>query len=260
MELSLISCNIRFDNPKDGANSWPHRREILADILLKHDPDLIATQEGRFEQLKDFQNLLQLEIVDQHRSWIRERMYPSFFVKKEVFEIIKSEDLWLSETPEVAGSKSFDSAFPRLLTWMKVQPKKSKEALLFVNTHLDHVKKETRVEQVKVLAQEIKRVWDGRSLLIIMGDFNDGPESEVRSILKKEFPGIVDPWKKFHSTEETSHHAFLGEFQNGSRIDWILVNGEVKIEDYFMDKSTSNGKYPTDHFPIVCKLSFNSNL
>lgn len=256
MKLCLISSNIRFDNPADGANSWPHRRTLLAQTLLSHRPDIIATQEGRFHQLKDFEELLKdYDIIDPHRSWIKERMYPTFFIRKNAFEFIKSEDLWLSETPNVAGSFSFGSAFPRLMTWMKIQPKNSDVNLLVVNTHLDHVKAETRAEQIKVLTEQVKRVKDERSKLIIMGDFNDSPESDVRKELTNAFSGLQDSWKLFHDQEETSHHAFNGECQNGARIDWILVDQKIHIDNCFLEKSTIEGKYPSDHFPVVCKIS-----
>lgn len=257
MKLCLISTNIRFDNPADGINDWSHRRSVLSQILLQHQPDLIATQEGRFSQLKDFETILpDFEMIDHHRSWIKERMYPTFYLRKNAFEIIKSEDLWLSETPDVAGSKSFGSAFPRLMTWMKVQPKDSKINLLVINTHLDHVKTETRTSQIQVLAQEIKRVWDNNSRLIIMGDFNSAPESDVRTALMNEFPEVQDSWLLFNSTEETSHHFFNGECPGGTRIDWIMTDKNVSVQKCFLDKSTIDGKYPSDHFPVVCEITF----
>ncbi len=257
MDLCLISSNIRFDNPADGANSWPLRRSLLTETLLAHRPDIIATQEGRFGQLKDFEELLKdYEIIDPHRSWIKERMYPTFFVKKGVFEILKSEDLWLSETPGVAGSLSFGSAFPRLMTWMKIQPKKEKVNFLVINTHLDHVKKETRESQIRVLAKEIKRIKEPHTILVIMGDFNDSPDSDARKILMNEFPELVDAWKAFHDHEETSHHTFNGLCPDGSRIDWILVDKKMHLQSCEMDKSESEGRYPSDHFPVVCRIKF----
>ena len=54
MNLCFITSNIRFDNPDDGLNAWPHRKSLLAQTLLAHSPDIIATQEGRFHQLKEF--------------------------------------------------------------------------------------------------------------------------------------------------------------------------------------------------------------
>lgn len=251
MDLTLVTCNIRFDNPADGANSWSHRRLFLRDILLSHSPDIIATQEGRFHQLQDLDSLLpDYELVDDHRAWIGERMYPTFFVKKNRFEKMKSEDIWLSETPDIAGSRSFDSAFPRLMTWMKIQPVNSHNDLWLVNTHLDHVKEETRLGQVKVLAKELKKFWKQDDSLIIMGDFNEGPDGNVRNHLNAEF-GLQDTWKLFHQVEESSHHAFQGEVPNGNRIDWILVDKKIKVLKSEMDKSSREGKFPTDHYPVM---------
>lgn len=256
MKLCLISSNIRFDNPADGQNAWPLRRSLLADTLLKHSPDIIATQEGRFDQLTDFLSILKdYEIVDPHRSWIKERMYPTFFIRKNLFELIKSEDLWLSETPHVAGSISFGSAFPRLFTWMKIQPKNSAKKLVVVNTHLDHMKAQTRAHQIKVLAQEMGKIIDPASSLVVMGDFNDHPDSETRTLLTDAFPELRDGWKLFNEKEETSHHSFNGLCENGSRIDWILVDNKISIENCSLDKSHKEGRYPSDHFPVICKIS-----
>lgn len=255
MDLCLISCNIRFDNLADGQNSWHHRRDFLSKTLLKHNPSVIATQEGRIHQLNQLKSSLEnFELTDQHRSWIGERMYPTIFLKKDQFEFLGSGDLWLSETPDIAGSHSFESAFPRLMTWAKIQLKGNEQKLFIVNTHLDHVKVETRLKQAKVLTQAIKRIWDGQSPLIVMGDFNDSPDSNVREIILKEFPFLQDAWRIFNKIEETSHHAFKGETQNGARIDWILVDQKLTVTSCQMDKSDHNGAYPTDHYPIICHL------
>jgi endonuclease/exonuclease/phosphatase family metal-dependent hydrolase len=255
MNLCFITSNIRFDNPEDGLNAWPNRKSLLAQTLLAHGPDLIATQEGRFHQLREFEELLEhYHIVDHHRSWIKERMYPTFFVKKNAFEIIKSEDVWLSETPEVAGSLSFGSTFPRLLTWMKIQIKNSEKKFLVINTHLDHVRPETRLEQVRVLTNKIQQLRDGVSYLVLMGDFNDSPESKIRKIIIESFPELEDSWSRFNFNEETSHHAFNGECQNGARIDWILTDQRLFVEKHTLDKTKIEGRYPSDHFPVICKL------
>lgn len=255
MDLCLISCNIRFDNPADGQNSWKYRRDFLCQTLLKHEPSIIATQEGRVHQLNQLKaSLKNFDITDQHRSWIGERMYPSIFLRHDKFEFLGSGDMWLSETPDIAGSHSFESAFPRLMTWTKIQIKESEQKLFIANTHLDHVKSETRVSQAKVLVEAIRRIWDEHSPLIIMGDFNDSPDSNVREVIVKAFPFLQDPWRIMNLKEETSYHAFKGETNNGSRIDWILVDNKLTIKNCLMDQSTLNNIYPSDHYPIVCTI------
>jgi endonuclease/exonuclease/phosphatase family metal-dependent hydrolase len=256
MELTIVSCNIRFDNPADGVNSWQHRRSFLTEVLLKHSPDIIATQEGRFDQLKDFECLLEdYQIIDQHRSWIKERMYPTIFCKKNRFEILESEDLWLSETPEVAGSLSFESTFPRLMTMASLQPKNHEKKILLVNAHLDHIRTETRESQAKVLVNEIKRKRKGQQSLVVLGDFNDAPGSSVQRILTDDIHGLKDTWPLYNSVEESSHHGFKGHAPDGSRIDWIMIEGEAQPLDCKMDKSSKGSFWPSDHFPIVCRIS-----
>ncbi len=256
MNLCFITSNIRFDNPSDGLHSWTYRKDLLAQTLLKHSPDIIATQEGRYDQLKELESLLTgFVLIDQHRSWIKERMYPSFFIRKNTFEICQSGDAWLSETPTIAGSSSFESAFPRLMTWLHVQVKGTQQKFFIVNTHLDHIKESTRLCQIHVLNQEIDHLWDKLSYLVVMGDFNDSPDSDARKILDQKFQ-LKDAWKYFHSFEESSHHAFKGEVQNGTRIDWIMLDSRIKIEKSVMDKSNEQGKYPSDHFPVMCEIKF----
>jgi endonuclease/exonuclease/phosphatase family metal-dependent hydrolase len=255
MELILVTCNIRFDNPADGPNAWPLRRDFLAQTLLSHSPDIIATQEGRFHQLKELETLLpDFEMLDPHRSWIGERMYPTLFVRKNKFEFLKSQDIWLSETPHVAGSHSFESAFPRLMTMASLQIKDTARKLMVVNTHLDHVKALTRCSQIQVLTEQLKMIWNKEAYLFIMGDFNDSPDSEVRSYLLKEIAGLQDSWKLFNKNEESSHHAFAGRATDGSRIDWIMVDKRAQVVSSRMDKSSQDGKFPTDHFPIITKV------
>ncbi|MDV2687441.1 endonuclease, partial [Alkalihalophilus lindianensis] len=70
-----------------------------------------------------------------------------------------------------------------------------------MNTHLDHMKEETRLGQVGVLVKEIKKFWNPSDPLIIMGDFNDAPISSVRKHLETEF-SLQDAWKLFNQKEE----------------------------------------------------------
>jgi endonuclease/exonuclease/phosphatase family metal-dependent hydrolase len=50
--------------------------------------------------------------------------------------------------------------------------------------------------------------------------------------------------------EESSHHQFQGQLENGARIDWILVNRKLRPFDIFLDKVQKKGIYPSDHFPV----------
>lgn len=257
MDLNVITVNIRFNNPHDGVNAWPQRRDYLARILKSHSPHIIATQEGRFDQLMEMhQDLEDFEMVTAHRSWIKERMYPVLFVKKNTFHILNSFDKWLSLTPEIAASKSFESTFPRLLTAVTLKPLDSDAEFLIVNTHFDHIKTSTREGQAAVLCAEVAKLITPEQKLILLGDFNDSPFSEPRAVIEKNFPQLKDVWAQFNTEEETSHHGFNSEINAGSRIDWILVDERIKACASYMDKSHSGDLYPSDHYPVIAKLSY----
>src|SRR5262245_28013862 len=111
----IATCNIRYDSPEDGQHAWVARRPVLAQVLKGLAPDILGTQEGREKQIRELQkSLLPMALVDGHRTWIEERMYPSLMFNHSRMGVIDSGDIWLSETPEVPGSISFGSSWPKL--------------------------------------------------------------------------------------------------------------------------------------------------
>jgi endonuclease/exonuclease/phosphatase family metal-dependent hydrolase len=252
MTLRLVTSNIRFENAADMEHDWTNRRELLAETLLKFKADVIGTQEGREPQLRDLEGLLSdFKMIDAHRSWIDERMYPSLYINTNTIDVIQSGDIWLSDTPEVDGSSSFNSAFPRLCTWAILKLKTTNQTFFLINTHLDHILEETRVNQIKVLLEECSKINVDDHPTILMGDFNADHDSEVRKEVIDTWDFLHDPWHTLQLEEETSFHKFAGKLEEGSRIDWILVDRSVKTHDIYMDKSNKDGLYPSDHFPIM---------
>lgn len=251
MQLKIISSNIRFENENDGANNWPFRKPILKNIINSYKPDILGTQEGRRPQLDDLNRIVHLDPIWTHRPWIEERMYPSLFINTAKFEIIESGDFWLSETPDTPGSKSFSSAFPRLCTYAKI---KNNDSYLYIfNTHLDHILPETRINQTKVLISKIKKINSKNYPIIVMGDFNEGPDGEVRKEVLNNL-SLIDPWHESNFIEEGTHHKFDGLNSNTKRIDWILKSDVFNSLNKEIIKYNENNLYPSDHFPIFLEL------
>lgn len=254
MKIKIITSNIRFANTDDGIHSWESRKHLLADIYRQFGPDILGTQEGRMLQLKELDEAIsELILVDQHRSWIDERMYPCLFVNPETINVERSGDIWLSETPAIAGSSSFQSTFPRLCTWAEITFKSSGLQLLIINTHLDHVLSSTREKQIEVLISEVRKI--SSRPMIIMGDFNESPLTSIKQNLMSAF-SLKDPWVEKKLPEETSHHNFKGaEAISGERIDWILIPENFKCETIRMEKYVSSkGVYPSDHYPLLATV------
>lgn len=253
MQLKIISSNIRYENNLDGIHSWVNRLPLLQNIFMEFKPDILATQEGKEIQIKSLASAISMKLITDHRQWITERMYPSLYVNEQQIQVSESGDIWLSKTPSINGSVSFKSAFPRLCTWMRITHLITSHKYFVVNTHLDHVLKETRLEQIKVLIREVQILNKENLPLILMGDFNDSPDSEVRKIILKKL-NLLDPWTELSYPEEGSHHSFLGDKTKGERIDWILIPKDLSASEIRLEKKSFNNIYPSDHYPLLATL------
>ncbi len=251
--MKIISSNIRFENPMDGENSWEKRRFLLQEIYLDFGTQILGTQEGRKPQIQNLAGLLpHLKLIDGHRDWISERMYPSLFFDPNLFSLLDSGDLWLSETPHIAGSSSFNSAFPRLCTWAIFRDQKLREFFV-INTHLDHVLPETRERQIQVLLDELKEKIHSLPT-ILMGDFNEDPFCGVRKKIHTFCDRLHDPWLVLKKNEEPSYHQFKGSSHSGARIDWMLLSSELKVKNIMLDTRVQDSIFPSDHYPLKAEI------
>lgn len=249
-KIKIVSSNIRFDNPADLDNSWNNRKKILSDDFNSRSLDIICTQEGRETQLRELEGLLsEFKLQDSHRSWIDNRMYPCIFTR--ALSSKQSNDFWLSKTPAKAGSISFNSAFPRLCTWAKLVIE-GNEILVF-NMHLDHTTDDVRENQINVAIDEIKTINKECLPLIVCGDFNSGPNSNIYKTLIHRLD-LLDPWTEHQLAEESTYHLFRGEFLEGKRIDWILHSKEFTSKKIELIKTNKNNIYISDHFPVYAEL------
>ncbi|MGD8363154.1 MAG: endonuclease, partial [Gemmatimonadota bacterium] len=67
-ELVLMTFNIRYGTAEDGLNAWVNRRSLVAEIIRRESPDVLAIQEGLAFQLEDLGNVLKgYRKLGQHR-------------------------------------------------------------------------------------------------------------------------------------------------------------------------------------------------
>ena len=57
-EMTLMTYNIRLDVISDGENSWPNRKEKVAQLIHFHEPDILGIQEGLPHQVDFLKNAL----------------------------------------------------------------------------------------------------------------------------------------------------------------------------------------------------------
>ncbi len=249
VELNVMSINLRKEDKEDGKNNWPDRMGLVVQLLNELKPHLFGTQEGRRPQIYGLLDAMDgYGIADLHRDWDPERFYPCIFYSRDSVEILESGDRWLSETPEVHASKSWGSAYPRLATWARCRSRDTGTVFLFACTHMDHVSAEARSGQAMVLQDLVHERNRDDLPVILVGDFNDVPGSAPYQTLTSS---LRDVWLDTHSHDagEGTWHGFSGKAQKG-RLDWILTSPGIRAREARIVRTSYQGRFPSDHFPV----------
>ena len=258
--MRVMTFNVRFENDKDGDNSWSCRREMASDLVRGHAPSILGTQEGKWSQLLYLRDHLPDYVLHAPGRVIDPTsQYPTLFFRREDFEVEEGGEFWLSKTPEVHRSKDWDSAFPRMMSYAGIRRKGEGQRLLWVAvTHLDHVGTEARYEQAKILSQWVR---SRNGPVILMGDFNEDPGSGVHRLLTSVETGLEDTWQllgREEGSDAYTHHGFMGVPQK-SRIDWILISPHFRVTHARVVRDHFGDRYPSDHFPYEVELEWTAD-
>jgi endonuclease/exonuclease/phosphatase family metal-dependent hydrolase len=252
--MRIMTFNIRFENEEDGPNAWVYRKDLVTELIRKYEPSILGTQEGMLHQLEYIQTALpEYQMHAPNRTSTGTAQYPTLFIRRTEFDVLDGDEFWLSKTPRAHLSKDWDSAFPRMMSYARVKHKNSENILWIAVTHLDHMGKRARYEQARIIAQWANNLHDPA---ILMGDFNDHPDSDVHNLLTSPITGLKDSWQVLGKEENSASftiHGFEGIPQK-SRIDWILVTPEFQVTDARILRDHSEKFYPSDHYPYMVSL------
>jgi endonuclease/exonuclease/phosphatase family metal-dependent hydrolase len=252
--MRVMTFNLRFANPLDGPNYWDHRKELVVETIFAVNPDLVGTQEGTVPQLEYLTNHLTgfLPLVA-HRQVDPTCQYPTIFYRQG-FQVKDSGEFWLSETPAVHRSKSWDSAFPRMATYSLFREAGRDLWFYFVDTHLDHISPLARFHGARLIREFF---LEKNEPLILAGDFNEPPDAPVFQELTGPGRSLVDTWRALHpeGPEPPTQHNFDGH-PRGHRIDWILISAPFQVTKAEIVGYNHSGRYPSDHFPYIAEVDY----
>ena len=251
--LSVMTFNMRYDNPEDGQNNWRFRRERIAGVIKAQEIDVLGTQELLSNQFNDLSGLLTgYQGVGVGRlDGAESGEYCAVFFRKDRFTLLDSGTFWLSETPEVVRSLGWDGACERIATWVVLRDRDGRE-LFFIDTHLDHVGQVARDEGVSLLMKRIETLSGGRPV-ILTGDFNSEPGSSVVAHVQKD--GVLRDAKAIAQQRSGTDWSFsdFGQIPEAERplLDYIFVSGDIEALRYEVLPDTFDGGYVSDHAPVM---------
>ncbi|PQO26093.1 endonuclease [Blastopirellula marina] len=258
--VEVMSFNIRYGTAKDGENHWDKRKEFVAETIQQVNSDLLGTQECLGFQ-RDFlaKHLPGYQVHAAAREDGKEQgEMCAIFYRTDRFEKLDAGHFWLSEAPDVPGSKSWDSSLPRMASWVKLKDKKAPDAkpIVYINTHFDHRGPDARFESAKMIREKISQFADAD--VILTGDFNADEGSKPYIALFAEESPVVDTYRTIHPEKKEGEGTFSNfDVKNtgGARIDWIGVGRGWNVVEAKILPIHRDGHTPSDHLPITAKLT-----
>jgi len=255
--LRVLTYNLRYITSGDrGAKAWTARRDQAAALIKADAADIIGIQEGLPQMMNDLADRLSgYAVIGVGREDGNDQgEYAAILVKANRFRIQQSGTFWLSDTPLVPNSRTWGNKVTRICSWAKLLDRETGRTLHFFNTHLDHQSSEARRKGTALILSRIaERTPVGP--LIVTGDFNAQERDPLHAAIRAT--GLVDVWRFLHADtppqQSGTAHGFRGN-PDGSRIDFIYASPEFQILECEILRSSKDGNYPSDHFPVRATL------
>ena len=252
-KLKIMTFNIRNGGNNDGINSICYRHSVIMRMLEREAPDIIGFQEISSEERRWIRKALGTEYVlvggGRDANYRGEGCSVAF--RSDILELIRMDTLWLSDTPNVSGSRYEDSGqsiFPRLMHVLTLKHKYATEPITVINTHLDHVGIDARRKE---LSQIFIYMSENKLNGILMGDFNMLPSSPEMSGFTEKANDIG--WSDVTKEIGGTFHQF-GTLTPATKIDYIYTNMPCDNVHRVTDV-TADGTFCSDHFPICASIA-----
>lgn len=260
----VLTCNIRVALPENEIKGvgWQQRKSVCLQVIKNQDPDIVG-----------FQEVLKVQVDDIRQAFPGFRLfgfegpemdaYPSGYhgiAKNPIlfndkrYELLTGGTYWLSDTPLVAGSKSWETARARHANWVRLKERSTGGELRCINLHLDHISDEARQQQAKMVVEEGSQ-YAPDFVQVLTGDFNCRFDSKVLQSLRSD--AWKDAYETLHGQKEAGHtgHEFEGtayaKAASKGRIDYTWYRGNVRPIKSKVIKDAINGKFPSDHFFLL---------
>ena len=246
-----MTFNIRNGMARDGEHNWPARRDLVAERIRTVNPDVLALQEAYAFQLDDLAEVLDgYTKVGQHREGAQGGEFSGLYVRGNL-SVVGQGEFWFSKSPQVPGSKSWDSSLPRMTAWVDLGFDASNHSVRIYGTHYDHRGSEARLRASEMIVAHA----EGLDRVIVMGDLNaragDPPlraywdadfSSAVETILPDETRGTFNGFR-----DETGGG-------RGRRIDFVLLRGALQAESAAILGGRVQGLFPSDHDAVTASV------
>ena len=256
--FAICSFNMRTDCGADkGELTWANHLPRILKVIEDHRLDVIGAQELKENQVAHLREAVGpkgYEIVGRGRlaEGKSEGVYIIYNVKR--FACTASDTFQLSETPEIWGSSSWNSAYPRTCVWVQLKDRESGVEFRLYNTHLDHESELARRKGMELTVGKINADVSSGMTAFLMGDFNNElkPGNAI-DYVRKSMSDTADLSLTPHQGPTNTFHGYHPPAR--MLIDYVFVKGKVRVLNHATLDDMPDGKLPSDHFPVAVTVA-----
>jgi endonuclease/exonuclease/phosphatase family metal-dependent hydrolase len=263
--VRVVSWNIRYGSAQDGLDRWSLRRERVLSTIRALDADVLGLQEVEaFQVAQILEALPRYTATGVHRDdGVRKGEACTILFDRAKFVLAEATTFWLSETPDVIASKSWDSSMTRICSTARLIDVRSGARFAVFNAHFDHRGQRAREASAELILARVRaahrRLPDDR--IVVLGDLNaDEDNQAVRTLLGPTSAGetalLRDSFRVLHPEEPGgSFNGFDPASDGGTRkIDYVLVGPGLEVVAADILREKLDGRHPSDHFPVRADL------
>ncbi|MDZ8202596.1 endonuclease/exonuclease/phosphatase family protein [Microbacterium sp. SSW1-59] len=257
--LHVMTFNIRRRLPLSirPADRWVRRRRAVEALLRIERPSILGIQEAMPSQADAVEDALggTYRRLGHGRGRDGQGEGCPLFWDSERLELVSGEQVALSPTPSVAGSRGWGNPVPRIAVVARLRDRSTHREIVVVNTHLDVFSRRARLHAVRALHAMI---LDAGVPGVLLGDMNARPGSATARELWGE--GLRDTWPSARRrlTSEWATFADYRSPRRGPRIDWIGVTGGIDVASVGVNTFRTSAGWPSDHLPVHALLKVDS--
>lgn len=268
----LMSFNIlRADQKVDNKTWTDGRRESCLAMLEANSPDLLGLQECTSNQRNDIlkafpkYGAVGVSVKGQSAAAYTTVSSNPIFYDGSKFTLEEWGTLWLSDTPDAAGSNTWYYRKPRTATWARFKVNGRDLHFVFVCLHLqdntstgdnsddidyDGTKAQAgadcRAKEIAVVTDRLATINPDGYPMIICGDFNSTGTEDYYSTLRSVFSLA----RLSAVTADTG-----ATHINGNVMDNIFYKG-FSASCFVVNRTTYESTKGSDHYPVFADLSF----
>lgn len=254
-ELSLMTFNIRYNNPKDNENNWEHRKNDVINLINNYRPDILGIQEGRSDQVWFIEkNISHYKRIGLGRNGTTKGEYSCIFYDSGKLKLIEHNTIWLSETPSKV-SIGWDASTTRICTYGAFVYNRKKDTIHVFNTHFDRSGRIAKEKSAELILSKINEFGLNDSKVVVMGDLNSLPNTNP---IKKLENNLADAQKISEQPlqgPQGTFNYFRPNYTPKSQIDYIFIKN-LKVKSYMhIDDKTQNNRWLSDHLPVMVEIT-----